>query len=399
MRVGILCLARLACVWVVAVALGGCASDIVRQGIPSAELADYAVVHDLPGVRFWGDEHPKDFLGEIRARLPNMPRIAQNAERSGGRPVVEILALSGGGGDGAFGAGILTGWTERGDRPEFEVVTGVSAGAIIAPFAFLGPRYDKALHEIWTKYQTSQIATAQILPGILGGASLADSTPLEELIGHYADKRLLREVAAEYRKGRMLFVLTTNLDAQRPVVWNLGEIAASNRPGSLDLFRKVIMASAAIPGAFPPIEITVEVNGKSYDELHVDGGTTREVFVQPVNVPLKTYDRLYDKPPIRRIYIIKNGKIAPEQEIVQPKTLSIVSRSISTLIKNQNLGELYRIHRMAEDGGADFNFVAVPPSFNVKSRQFFDPVYQTALFEEGRRLGSTGVPWAKRPPM
>lgn len=399
MRLGILCLARLACVWIVATVLGGCASDIVRQGIPSAELADYAVVDNLPGIRFWGDEHPKDFLGEIRARLPNMPRVAQNAERIGGRPVVEILALSGGGGDGAFGAGILAGWTERGDRPEFEVVTGVSAGAIIAPFAFLGPRYDKALHEIWTKYQTSQIATAQILPGILGGASLADSTPLEELIGHYADKRLLREVAAEYRKGRMLFVLTTNLDAQRPVVWNLGEIAASDHPKALELFRKVIMASAAIPGAFPPVEIPVSVDGRHFDELHVDGGTTREVFVQPVNVPLKTYDRLYDKPPIRRIYIIKNGKIAPEQEVVEAKTLSIVSRSISTLIKNQNLGELYRIHRMAEDGGADFNFVAVPPSFNVKSKQFFDPVYQTALFEEGRRLGSSGVPWAKRPPM
>ena len=175
-----------------------------------------------------------------------MPRIAQGATRVRGRPVVEILALSGGGGDGAFGAGVLTGWSERGDRPEFEVVTGVSAGAIIAPFAYLGPRYDGALREIWTKYQTSQIATAQILPGILGGASLADNAPLEDLIARYADKRLLREIAAEYRKGRMLFVLTTNLDAQRPVVWNLGEIAASLRPGSLELSSTVISTSAAM---------------------------------------------------------------------------------------------------------------------------------------------------------
>jgi hypothetical protein len=382
-----------------ALVLGGCASEIVREGIPDANLADHAIVDDLPGIRFWGDEHPKDFIAELRQRLPNMPRIAQGATRVRGRPVVEILALSGGGGDGAFGAGVLTGWSERGDRPEFEVVTGVSAGAIIAPFAYLGTRYDGALREIWTKYQTSQIATAQILPGILGGASLADNAPLEDLIARYADKRLLREIAAEYRKGRMLFVLTTNLDAQRPVVWNLGEIAASKRPGSLELFRKVIMASAAIPGAFPPIEIPVAAGGKAYDELHVDGGTTREVFVQPVNVPFRAYDALYDAPPIRRLYIIKNGKIAPEQEVVQPKTLSIVSRSIATLIKNQNLGELYRIHRMAEDGGAEFNFVAVPPSFDVKSKQFFDPVYQSALFEEGRRMGRDGVPWAKRPPL
>ncbi|MBL8564473.1 MAG: patatin-like phospholipase family protein [Hyphomicrobiaceae bacterium] len=353
----------------------------------------------MQGIRYWGDEKPADFMAELRRRLPHLPRLAQGSKRINGRPVVETLALSGGGGDGAFGAGILTGWTERGDRPEFEVVTGVSAGAIIAPFAYLGPRYDRALKEIWTQYQTSQLVTAQILPGILGGSSLADTTPLENLIARYADQQLLREVAAEYRKGRLLFVLTTNLDAQRPVVWNLGEIAASGHPNALELFRKAIMASAAIPGAFPPVAFPVEVDGKTYDELHVDGGTTREVFVLPVNVPFKTYDRLYDKPPIRRLYIVKNGKIAPEQEVVNAKTLDIVSRSISTLIKNQNLGELYRIHRMAQDAGADFNFIAVPVTFNVKSKQFFDPVYQSALFEEGRKMGAAGVHWNKIPPM
>ncbi len=382
-----------------AVGLSACASEIVRNGIPSAELASNAVVHGMEGIRYWGDEKPDDFLAEVRRRLPNMPRLAQGSERIKGRPVVETLALSGGGGDGAFGAGILTGWTERGDRPEFEVVTGVSAGAIIAPFAFLGPRYDHALKEIWTKYQTSQLVTAQILPGIFGGSSLTDTTLLENLIDSYADNQLLRAVAAEYRKGRLLFVLTTNLDAQRPVVWNLGEIAASGHPNSLELFRKAIMASAAIPGAFPPVPFPVEVDGKRYDELHVDGGTTREVFVQPVNVPLKTFDVLYDKPPIRKLYIIKNGKIAPEQEVVKAKTLDIVSRSISTLIKNQNLGELYRIHRMAQDAGAEFNFIAVPVSFNVRSKQFFDPVYQSALFEEGRKMGASGIHWMKTPPM
>lgn len=376
----------------------GCASPIVRDGIADASLADHAVVAKLPGVRFWGDEVPADFLHELRQRLPNMPRIAQDATRRDGRAIVEILALSGGGGDGAFGAGLLAGWSERGDRPEFEVVTGVSAGAIIAPFAFLGPRYDQALKEIWTQYQTSQIVTAQILPGILGGASLGDSTPLERLIAKYADKSLLREVAAEYRRGRLLLVGTTNLDAQRPVVWNMGEIAASNHPYALELFRKVIMASAAIPGALPPVEIPVEVDGKRYDELHVDGGTTREVFVSPVNAPFKTYDVLYRKPPIRRIFVIKNGKSTPEQQVVQPKTLSIVARSISTLIKNQNLGEIYRIYRMSKDAGADFNFIDIPGTFNVKSQEFFDPVYQTALFEEGRRLGRGGGPWLKQPP-
>lgn len=391
-------LTKIAIASAVSLTLAACATIIVRDGIPSAKLAEVAHVSGLPGVRAWGDETPRDFMNEVRRRLPHLPQLAQNAHRADGRPIVEILALSGGGGDGAFGAGLLVGWTERGDRPQFEVVTGVSAGAIIAPFAYLGPRYDRALKEIWTQYKTSQIVTAQILPGLLGGSALADTSPLEQLIAQYIDRPLLRAVAAEYHKGRLLFVGTTNLDAQRPVVWNMGEIAASNHPEALELFRKVIMASAAIPGAFPPVQIPVVADGKSYDELHVDGGATREVFVSPINVPFRTYDPLYSKPPVRRIYLVKNGKATPEQEVVPAKTLSIVARSIATLIKNQNLGEIYRIWRMARDDGADFNFIAVPPDFGVKAKEFFDPVYQEALFEEGRRTGRGRIPWMKRPP-
>ncbi len=371
---------------------------MIRDGVPTARLANVAQVSDLPGVRSWGDEVPSDFMGEVRRRLPNMPNLAQSAQNSGGRPVIEMLALSGGGGDGAFGAGLLTGWTERGDRPQFEVVTGVSAGAIIAPFAFLGPSYDAALQEIWTKYQTSQLVTSQILPGLFGGASLADASPLVALVAKYVDRAFLNAIAREYRKGRLLFVGTTNLDAQRPVVWNMGEIAASNHPDAIELFRKVIMASAAIPGALPPVQIPVVVDGKSYDELHVDGGTTREVFVLPINVPFRTFDTLYPARPIRHIYLVKNGKATPEYEVVQPKTLPIVARSISTLIKNQNLGEIYRIWRLARDDGADFNFIAVPADFKHKYNEFFDPVYQTALFEEGRKIGRGRIPWLKRPP-
>lgn len=391
-------IARIAVGMAAAMMLAGCGSTMVRQGIPTAAIAYDARIAGMPGVRFWGDETPADFISEVRRRLPGMPQLAQNAHSVGGRPLVEILALSGGGGDGAFGAGLLTGWTERGDRPEFEVVTGVSAGAIIAPFAFLGPRYDPALREIWTQYQTSQIVTAQILPGLLGGASLADAGPLEALVAKYVDRELLKAVAREYHRGRLLLVGTTNLDAQRPVVWNMGEIAASNHPDSIELFRKVILASAAIPGALPPVDIPVVADGKHYDELHVDGGTTREVFVSPFNVPFRTYDALYAKPPIRRIYVIKNGKATPEQEVVEAKTLKIVARSIFTLIKNQNLGEIYRIWRMAKDAGADFNFIAVPPDFDHKAKEFFDPVYQTQLFDVGRKLGRSRIPWLKRPP-
>ncbi len=379
--------------------LGGCASSIMRNGIDEAGVARSAVVAGLPGVRFWGDEVPKDFSAEVKRRLPNMPRLAQGARHSStGRPIVEILALSGGGGDGAFGAGVLKGWTASGRRPEFEVVTGVSAGAIIAPFAYLGPQYDDELEEIWTGYRTSQIATAQILPGLLGGTALTDNTPMRDLIARYVTPRLLREIAREYRRGRMLLVGTTNLDAQRQVVWNMGEIAASGGPQAIELFRNVILASAAIPGAFPPVEIPVRAEGQSFTEMHVDGGTTRELFVSPINVPLATFDRLYGQKPIRRLFIIKNGKVTPEQEIVAPSTVTIAARAISTLIKNQSMGDTYRIYRMAKDDGADFHFIAVPPDFDGKANEFFDPAYQRALFDKGYALGVRGNAWLRQPP-
>ena len=369
-----------------------------RGGIADAQLATAAEVGGDAGIRFWGDDVPRDVRAEMRRRLPNMPRLAQTANYLEGRPTVEILALSGGGSDGAFGAGLLAGWAARGDRPEFEIVTGVSAGAIIAPFAFLGPKYDSDLREIWTQYRTSQIVTAQILPGLLGGPALTDSGPMQDLIAKYVDRSLMRAVAREYNKGRILLIGTTNLDAQRPVVWNMGEIARSSSPRALELFRKVILASAAIPGAFPPVEIPVTVEGKTFTEMHVDGGTTRGIFVSPVSVPFREFDRLYKKKPIRRLFLISNMKIDPEQDVVAPQTIPIAARAISTLLKSQGLGEVYRIYRLAQDDGADFNYVSVPPDFTLKADEFFDPEYQQALFDVGYRVGRSGEGWQKSPP-
>ena len=351
----------------------------------------------MPGIRFWADEVPKDPIAEIRKRAQHLPPIARNATRVKDRPIIETLALSGGGADGAFGAGVLEGWSERGDRPEFEVVTGVSAGAIIAPFAFLGSSEDAKLRTIWTQYKQDQVITTQFLPALFGGPAFADTGPFQGLMAQYIDREFVDRVAAEYKRGRILMILTTNLDAQRPVVWNMGEIALNPAPEAVDLFRKVVLASSAIPAAFPPVKIEVEADGHRYDELHVDGGTTRELFVLPVQAPLKAFDPLYPAPPIRRFFIIKNGKVSPEQEVTQATTLKIAARSISTLIKSQNQGELYRIYRIALDGGADFNFMAVPDTFNRTTKQIVDQEYQAALYQEGVAEGRKGV-WMKAPP-
>lgn len=379
--------------------MAACATLDTRLPVPNAELASRATPINFEGVRAWGDEAPSDIAAALRKRLPSVSRLARSDGRKNtSRSEIDILALSGGGSDGAFGAGLLVGWTKRGDRPQFEIVTGVSAGALTAPFAFLGPRYDDQLRDIWTRYGTNQLLTAQILPALFGGPSLADSGPLRQLIAKYINRRVLSEIATEYRKGRLLLILTTNLDAQRPVIWNMGEIAASGHPKALDLFRNVLLASASIPGALPPVKLPVTVDGQTYDEMHVDGGTTREVFVSPIDVPFAALDRFYDAPPRRRLYIVKNGKYEADYEPVREQALPIAARAIETLIKTQHRNDIYRIYRMAKDSGADFNLAFVPQDFRAKPKELFDPQYQAALFEKGFELALTGRAWVKVPP-
>ena len=198
---------------------------MLRNGISEAPLQNKAVISGLPGVRVWGDEVPADLAAALRHHLGG--RTEPAVAFSGGRPVVNVLALSGGGADGAFGAGLLVGWSAHGGRPEFQVVTGVSAGAIIAPLAYLGRRHDRDLVKIWTEYNLVDLVVYQGIGGILSGVAAVDTAPLVQAIAKFVTLRLLREIAAEHAKGRLLLIGTTNLDAQRPVVWNIGAIASS----------------------------------------------------------------------------------------------------------------------------------------------------------------------------
>jgi Patatin-like phospholipase len=378
-------------------AFGACATRIERLPVPAA-LASQASIPGLAHARFWGDEVPADVLAFVRAHMPGAVRHAVTPQRAAGPPVVQYLALSGGAGDGAFGAGVLVGWTQRQDRPRFEVVTGVSAGALIAPFAFLGPRYDRQLREIWTKYDTDDLATPQIFAGLLGAEALADSAPLKSLIARYVDRRMLDRIADEYRAGRVLLVGTTNLDAQRPVIWNMGEIAASRHPYALELFRQVILASVSVPGVFAPVHIKVRAGEQILEEMHVDGGPTRQVFVAPAQLSLRSFDPLYPTPPVRRLYIIKNGKLVPEYEYVEANALAISARSVFTLTKSQSVGDINRIYDMAQRDGAEFRLLSIPADFSAAAHQAFDPQYMKQLFEKGVGLGRAGDAWVNAPP-
>ena len=295
-----------------ALVTSGCANLVVRDAVPEPLVAE-ARIPGLGDVRYWGDEAPADVANELRRHLHGISKLAESPPEHG-KPVVNYLALSGGGDDGVFAAGLLAGWTESGRRPRFEVVTGISAGALIAPFAFLGPAYDKQLEAMWTGHTSSDLITPQPLAVLLGGSALVDTQPLADLIAHYVDRRFLDAIAQEYRKGRLLLIGTTNLDAQRPVVWNMGEIALSSRPEAVTLFRQVLLASASLPVAFPPMHIQVEAGGKVLDELHVDGGTTRKVFVAPLQLSLHSLDPLHTAPPLHRILYRREQQAEPRVE-------------------------------------------------------------------------------------
>jgi predicted acylesterase/phospholipase RssA len=210
----------------------------------------------------------------------------------------------------------------------------------------------------------------------------------------YVTQGMLDAIAAEHAKGRILLIGTTNLDVRRPVIWNVTEIAATRRPDALALVHKILIASAAIPGTFPPVMIDVEAGGKRYQEMHVDGGTSSQLFVYPSAVRMS---ELVHRP--RTLYVIRNARLDPEWAQVEPRTLPIALRSISCLIQNQGIGDLYRIYAIAQRDQIDFNLIFIPRSFKVPKRHDFDTQYMKSLFEVGDRMGSEGIQWFKSPPV
>ncbi|MGZ5055455.1 MAG: patatin-like phospholipase family protein [Methylobacter sp.] len=377
--------------------LSGCSLPVRQTAVPQAWF-DKAEVVGMPGVRY-----------VVRPEMPLLARDAMESfyrERAylakqghtGVLPPANFLALSGGGDNGAFGAGLLCGWTVAGNRPEFKGITGISTGALIAPFAFLGPKYDEVLKEVYTRSAPKDILEERFFLAAVLEDALADNAPLERLLKKHVTEDMLKEIAQEYAKGRLLLIATTNLDAQRPVIWNMGKIAASNHPQALELFRKIMLASAAIPGAFPPEMIDVEANGQRYQEMHVDGGATAQVFLYPPALKVAQISKQHGVVRERRLYIIRNARLDPEWAEVERRTLSIANRAITSLIQNQGIGDLYKIYAETQRDGIDFNLAYIPRSFDFPHKEDFDTDYMRKLFQTGYDLTVRGYPWEKTPP-
>jgi hypothetical protein len=377
----------------------GCAT-VTHQTVPK-ELISEATVPDMPDVRAWGDQYSpvlqRGLVESIRQARAIDPRGVVDATGA-----VNVLALSGGGANGAFGAGLLKGWSEAGTRPVFKLVTGISTGALIAPFAFLGSGYDATLEDFYTTITTKDIYRERSFLAILfDPSSMVDTTPLQTVVAKQVDEKILAAVAEAHQRGRRLFIGTTNMEAGKLVIWDMGAIATSGKPGALELFRKVMLASAAIPVAFPPMYIPVEAGGKRYEEMHVDGGTAAQVFFYGFTLDLDAAARELgiQKGATRvRLFIIRNGKLTVPWQLVSPRILPIADRSLNGLIGSQVVGDLYRIYTVAQQDGIEFNLAYIPDDYEIGAQESFDKEAMKRLFQLGYEWGRAGYPWQTLPP-
>ena len=302
------------------------------------------------------------------------------------------LAISGGSDSGPFGAGLLVGWSQRGDRPIFKVVTGVSAGALIAPFAFLGSRYDDVLRKVAVSVGPRDLFHLRGIFAAISSDGFADTKPLADLIARYVTTDILSAVAIEYAKGRVLLVGTTDLDARQPVVWDMGAIASSNSPHALALFRQVLIASAAIPGVFPPVMVDVTESGQGYQEMHVDGGVTSQVFLFPQQlIQMLVGDRAGQRD--RTVYIIRNGRIDPVWKPVRRRSTTVAREAIDAFIDVQAVNDLCRLEVAAERNGEQFNVAYIGSDFDYPHKTLFSAHYMHQLFQYSYHLAKDGTPW------
>ena len=398
--------------------LAGCASAPVRHPLPPA-LADQSVVSGMaPDIRAWGD----DPAGPLQDWLLQ-PGEQLHACCAGimGRPH-HYLVISSGGDDGAFGAGLLIGWSAAGTRPEFDLVTGVSTGALIAPLAFLGPDYDDRLREVYTQYSGNDMVERLGLAQALSGDAAFDTAPLRRLIDRYIGEPEVARIAAEARKGRRLLIATTNLDAARPVVWDLTKIAASGAPDARRLIGDVILASCSVPGLFRPVLLEVAAGDQRFDELHVDGGVTSQLFIGPTGYDWeRAVARLgvQGKP---QVYVIRNARLRPIREAarnnlertiaavsrnpggrpewkeVELKMTPIIRRSLASMAREPGIDEAYRRYVTAYGTVLDFNFARIPDDLDLDPAEFIDLDYMRELFARGYAMARSGYPWIRGTP-
>lgn len=345
-----------------------------------------------------------DYTAQRDAYTASLARLKSSVRANQVEPTKKynVLALSGGGSYGAFSAGVINGWTASGERPPLDIVSGVSTGALIATYAFLGPQYDASLREFYTTTTKDDIYRTRFKPAVLWSDSFASSEPLKQLIEAQISPRLLCAVAAAHAEGRRLYIGTTNLDTGRLVIWDMGAIASSGQCDALQLYRNVVLASTSVPGFFPPVSIDVTINGCRYTEKHVDGGTTAQVFFRGSMLQLDTSQTGSPKAPLAgsRVYIIVAGKYFPDPKCVNDRAVKIAGSALGALTYAQTLNDLIRVYTLTLLTGMDFRVTAIPQAMKISGDSLsFEQDEMQRLYCRGYQMASSGQVWSDTPPV
>ncbi|HWZ74358.1 MAG TPA: patatin-like phospholipase family protein [Casimicrobiaceae bacterium] len=356
-------------------ALQGCAHTAIRETTSAQQEEPNAIRTLGPDQRF-ATLSAQNVARRLRAQRAGQP--------------FNILALSGGGADGAFGAGALVGLTRSALRPQFSVVTGVSAGALIAPYAFLGPDWDDQLVEVYTSGRAEHLLHSRGL-GVLFGSSVYSGTPLKQLVDRYATDALIQAVAREASTGRLLLVATTDVSTGEPVIWDLGSIAMNGGAGARALFRDVLVASASVPGLFPPVVIRVQEQQALYEEVHVDGAISAPFFV-PLAFVAPTQE---GNGPSQgaAVYVIVDGRLSEQPASIRLRARSILSRSVSAGLNHMLRTTLELTATDAELQGAQFQFAAIPVAYPHGDAFDFRTPSMRSLFQYGYKCAQAGRLW------
>jgi predicted patatin/cPLA2 family phospholipase len=357
----------------------GCATLPVR--LYNEHQQAIAVIDGIPDARFWADDPLA--LAATRAAKPESDATA-------------MLALSGGGDGGAYGAGFLNGWTQSGKRPEFAIVTGVSTGALLAPFAFLGSRYDDRLKAAFTSIGPKDIYNARFPLVIPFSVSVAGTKPLWRLLNVYFSQAVIDDIAREHRRGRRLFVSTANLDAQRAVVWNMGAIAASTSPDRYRLFRRVILASCAIPAVFPPVIIETRSGDQVIREVHVDGSTAGSLIAVPP--ALSVIGPVASSAVPDDLYLVVDAQLGGNFRLLKGGVLTIAQYAMSLATSAATREQVTNAFLWSRRNAATFHLSYIDTDFDYGGRHVnFDNAYMNRLYNYGYARGAKAA-WLATPP-
>ncbi|CAN5511419.1 patatin-like phospholipase family protein [soil metagenome] len=319
--------------------------------------------------------------------------------RTGPIRPLNVLALSAGGKFGAYTAGVLAGWQASGTRPqEFDVVTGVSSGAIIAVYAFLGPHYDPILKQFFTETTEKQLFDKKPFRYMLKYGSIAVADPMMEIISRELNTNVMNEIRAAHQAGRRLYIATLGVQSKREVFWDIGAIACSGRPDADDLVKKIILAAVSIPGLLPPVYFDVVVDGCRYKEMHSDGGAVTQIFMKLADhqaTPMPGYKWL-DK---SNLYILAAGKLYPDPTKAQLNLLARVSNSVSSSLYALYRAELCKLYALCMVSGMSYNIISLDPTLEVDHKSTtFNIEQMKTLYNSGYQQSCGGVPWRKMPP-